>query len=245
LESATCQRGSATADDVSYGTNTRSGPTGTMNLAEWLLSPQGLRPLLVNWPDVTIHFTGERELRLTKPTAVLVNVARAEIVDEAALYLALVRERSPVLRSTSGTSTLRATTPPFLRTRRFTSCPTAHAPPRIRLDRGHAGGTGAAHRGQHPPGRTGQAPGKSDSDIGGICMDVPETVNRLPWLTVLTVQSTPPLAPSWLEETSCEAVQRAVSIFRCARIMGSWAGVRSLKSAKQIASVFPSTPEMS
>jgi MmyB-like transcription regulator ligand binding domain len=31
-------------------------PTGTVNLAEWLLSPQGLRPLLVNWPDVAIHF---------------------------------------------------------------------------------------------------------------------------------------------------------------------------------------------
>jgi phosphoglycerate dehydrogenase-like enzyme len=32
---------------------------------------------------------GERELRLMKPTAVLVNVARAEILDEAALYRAL------------------------------------------------------------------------------------------------------------------------------------------------------------
>lgn len=31
-------------------------PTGTVNLAEWLLSPDGLRPLLVNWQDVAIHF---------------------------------------------------------------------------------------------------------------------------------------------------------------------------------------------
>ena len=34
---------------------------------------------------------GERELRLMKPTAVLVNVARAEIVDEDALYRALAQ----------------------------------------------------------------------------------------------------------------------------------------------------------
>lgn len=31
-------------------------PAGTVNLAEWLLSPDGLRPLLVNWQDVAIHF---------------------------------------------------------------------------------------------------------------------------------------------------------------------------------------------
>jgi phosphoglycerate dehydrogenase-like enzyme len=35
---------------------------------------------------------GERELRLMKPTAVLINVARAEIIDEAALYQALVQK---------------------------------------------------------------------------------------------------------------------------------------------------------
>jgi phosphoglycerate dehydrogenase-like enzyme len=34
---------------------------------------------------------GERELRLMKPTAVLINVARAKIVDEAALYRALAQ----------------------------------------------------------------------------------------------------------------------------------------------------------
>jgi len=31
-------------------------PAGAVNLAEWLLSPDGLRPLLVNWQDVAIHF---------------------------------------------------------------------------------------------------------------------------------------------------------------------------------------------
>jgi transcriptional regulator with XRE-family HTH domain len=30
--------------------------TGTVNMAEWLMSPDGLRPLLVNWQDVAIYF---------------------------------------------------------------------------------------------------------------------------------------------------------------------------------------------
>jgi transcriptional regulator with XRE-family HTH domain len=30
--------------------------TGSVNLAEWLISPEGLRPLLVNWPEVAIYF---------------------------------------------------------------------------------------------------------------------------------------------------------------------------------------------
>jgi transcriptional regulator with XRE-family HTH domain len=30
--------------------------TGPVNLAEWLISPDGLRPLLVNWPEVAIYF---------------------------------------------------------------------------------------------------------------------------------------------------------------------------------------------
>jgi len=29
---------------------------GTVNIAEWLLSPDGLRPFLVNWQDVAIYF---------------------------------------------------------------------------------------------------------------------------------------------------------------------------------------------
>ena len=43
--------------------------------------------------EATRGFLGERELRLMKPTAVLVNVARAEIVDEEALYRALAERR--------------------------------------------------------------------------------------------------------------------------------------------------------
>ncbi len=30
--------------------------TGTINIAEWLLSPDGIRPFLVNWQEVAIHF---------------------------------------------------------------------------------------------------------------------------------------------------------------------------------------------
>jgi phosphoglycerate dehydrogenase-like enzyme len=42
--------------------------------------------------EATRGLLGERQLRLMKPTAVLINVARAEIVDEAALYHALLQK---------------------------------------------------------------------------------------------------------------------------------------------------------
>jgi len=49
--------------------------------------------LVVTLPltPATRGLLGERELRLMKPTAILVNVARAEIIDEDALYHALAR----------------------------------------------------------------------------------------------------------------------------------------------------------
>jgi phosphoglycerate dehydrogenase-like enzyme len=43
--------------------------------------------------EATRGLLGERELGLMKPTAVLINVARAEIVDEDALYRALAERR--------------------------------------------------------------------------------------------------------------------------------------------------------
>src|SRR5215471_18952360 len=47
--------------------------------------------LTLSLTEATRGLLGERELRLMKPTAVLINVARAEIVEEAALYRALAQ----------------------------------------------------------------------------------------------------------------------------------------------------------
>jgi phosphoglycerate dehydrogenase-like enzyme len=51
--------------------------------------------LLITLPltDATRGLLGQREFRLMKPTAVLINVARAEIIDEEALYQALAERR--------------------------------------------------------------------------------------------------------------------------------------------------------
>ncbi|HET9001938.1 MAG TPA: 2-hydroxyacid dehydrogenase [bacterium] len=65
---------------------------------EFLGGPDALNEVLrrVDYLAITLSFTGatrsllgEREFRLMKPTAFLINVARAEIVDEEALYRAL------------------------------------------------------------------------------------------------------------------------------------------------------------
>ena len=81
----------------------------------------------------------ERQLRLMKPTAYLINVARAEIVDELALYRALatagiagaaldVWYRYP---TAVGTTLPASATIPRTRQR-------DHDPTRVRLDGGHA-----------------------------------------------------------------------------------------------------------
>src|SRR5262249_56219279 len=38
------------------GRGAGAATTGPVNIAEWLLSPEGFRPFLVNWPDVAIYF---------------------------------------------------------------------------------------------------------------------------------------------------------------------------------------------
>jgi phosphoglycerate dehydrogenase-like enzyme len=76
-----------------------SAPSDTHGLA-FLGRPDALGEVLrradylviaLSLTEATRGLLGERELRLMKPTAVLINVARAEIVDEAALYRALAR----------------------------------------------------------------------------------------------------------------------------------------------------------
>ena len=57
-----------------------------------LLEQSDFVVLAVQWSPETEHLIGEPELRLMKPTATLINVARGEVVDTAALTVAL-RER--------------------------------------------------------------------------------------------------------------------------------------------------------
>ncbi len=81
-----------------------SGPAAHAHAADlaFLGSPDALDEVLrradylaltLSLTDATRGLLGERELRSMKPTAVLVNVARAEIVDEDALYRALAERR--------------------------------------------------------------------------------------------------------------------------------------------------------
>jgi phosphoglycerate dehydrogenase-like enzyme len=49
--------------------------------------------LVVNLSDATYHMIGERELRRMKPGAIIVNLSRGSVVDEAALIAALREER--------------------------------------------------------------------------------------------------------------------------------------------------------
>jgi phosphoglycerate dehydrogenase-like enzyme len=58
-----------------------------------MLSRADYLAVTLSLSDTTRNLLGEQELRLLRPTAYLVNVARAEIVDETALYRALAGKR--------------------------------------------------------------------------------------------------------------------------------------------------------
>lgn len=59
-----------------------AGPTALLRTADFVSLHLPLTP-------ETRHYIGERELRLMKPTAVLINLARGPVVDSRALYKAL------------------------------------------------------------------------------------------------------------------------------------------------------------
>ena len=113
--------------------------------------------------DATRGLLGERELGMMKPTAVLINVARAEIVDEDALYRALAERRIAGAAldvwyrypKERGTDAAGPPTVPRARQR-------ADDAARVRVDGGHAGGAGDAHRGEHPADRAGRAAAEPD-----------------------------------------------------------------------------------
>ena len=56
---------------------------------EYLLRESDFLVITVPLTDETYHIIGERELRMMKPTAYLINVARGAIIDTRALIKAL------------------------------------------------------------------------------------------------------------------------------------------------------------
>ena len=142
----------------------RRDPTQPVSCAaDFLGGPAALDELLrrADYLVVTSPLTpatrgvlGQRELALMKPTAVLVNVARAEIVDEEALYQALRarrHRRSDPRRLVPVPDRRRAdaaVAPAVPRARQR-----ADDPARVGVDRGDARGARGGHRGEHPPRR--------------------------------------------------------------------------------------------
>jgi hypothetical protein len=81
--------------------------------------------LTLSLTEATRGLIGPRELGLLKPSAILVNVARPDLVDEEALYGALAMEGSRAPRSTSGTAIRSTQSPRRPAAVRFTSCRTS------------------------------------------------------------------------------------------------------------------------
>src|SRR6185436_2792958 len=75
--------GRSAADDLAF--------LGGLEALDEVLRRSDYLAVTLSLNDATRRLLGERELALMKPTAILVNVARADIVDEDALYAALAR----------------------------------------------------------------------------------------------------------------------------------------------------------
>jgi phosphoglycerate dehydrogenase-like enzyme len=79
--------------DVSRSTAEGLASLGGPDALDDLMRGADYLAITLSLSDATRGLIGERELRLMKPAAMLINVARAEIVDEAALYHALADRR--------------------------------------------------------------------------------------------------------------------------------------------------------
>ena len=79
--------------DVARGTSPDLAFLGGPDALDEVLRRADYLAITLSLSAATRGLLGERELALLKPTAILVNVARAEIVDEDALYRALTEKR--------------------------------------------------------------------------------------------------------------------------------------------------------
>jgi phosphoglycerate dehydrogenase-like enzyme len=60
--------------------------TGTLDDMDWVLASSDVVVLTMPLTKATVNMIGQRELRLMKPDASLINVARGRVIDQAALY---------------------------------------------------------------------------------------------------------------------------------------------------------------
>ena len=77
--------------DVARSTSEGLAFLGGPEALDEILRQADYLAITLSLTEATRGLLGERELGLMKPTAVLINIARAEIVDEAALYRALAQ----------------------------------------------------------------------------------------------------------------------------------------------------------